>query len=181
MPQHLSPRLNNAERDHVLRVTLGEETDGMEISSRETGSFTAVGRSETAYLIRPNVTSITQDPATPLNSVLVIFAGDNLVSNFDVGSYFYIAAKSDTNHDGINELLLVGNNLQMGIETRSAKLININSNKQQVIKDFGTVYENNCEGAAVKKKEIRTSLIKFVKNQNSPVFSSQMIISLCIR
>ncbi len=176
------PKINAAEREHVLRAAeVGEEADGVEISSKETGAFTAANKNQTAYLIRPDVTSITQEPTNPAKSVLAIFEGEKLVAKFEVGSYFYIAAKSDANRDGVNELLLVGNNLQMGIETKWAKLINLTQNKLQVVKDFKTVYENTCEGAAIKKKEISAAFIKykFIPGQNSPLFSSQNLILPC--
>jgi len=176
------PEIAAAERERVLRAAaVSEEADSMEISSKETGAFTAANQNQTAYLIRPDVSSIAQDPTNPAKSVLAIFAGEKLVSKFDAGNYFYIAAKTDVNRDGVNELLLTGNNLQMGIETRWAKLINLNGGKLQAVKDFKTVYTNTCEGAAVRKKEVSASLIKykFIPAQSTPVFSSQNIISPC--
>lgn len=170
-----------AERDRVLRAALGSETDDVEISGKENGAFTAANQNQTAYLIRPDVTSITQDSTNPAKSVLAIFEGEKLIAKFDAGSYFYIAAKSDTNRDGADELLLVGGNLQMGIETKWAKLINLTKNKLQIVKDFKNVYENTCEAAKVKKKEIRAASIKyrFASNQNFPIFSSQDFILPC--
>lgn len=175
------PEINRAERERVFRAAaLNEEADSMEISSKETGAFTAADQNQTAYLIRPDVSSIAQDPTNPAQSALAVFAGEKLVSKFDAGNYFYITAKTDVNRDGVNELLLTGNNLQMGIETRWAKLINLNGGKLQAVKDFKTVYTNTCEGA-VGKKELGASLIKykFASAQSTPVFSSQNIISPC--
>lgn len=174
--------INRSERERVLQAAaIGEEADEVKISGRETGAFTVANRNQTAYLIRPDVASITQDPTNPAKSVLAIFEGEKLITKFDAGSYFYIAAKTDTNRDGISEILLVGNNLQMGIETKWAKLIALTGNKLQVVKDFKTVYTNTCEGAAVRKKEIGASLIKykFISGQSSPVFSSQNITLPC--
>lgn len=176
------PKTNVAERARVLLAAqAGEEADAVEISSREVGAFTAANQNQTAYLIRPQVTSITQDPTNPSKSVLTIFEGEKLIAKFDAGSYFYIAAKSDANRDGVNEILLVGENLQMGIKTKWAKLISVNQNKLQVVKDFKTVYENTCEGALVKNKKIHAAVVKyeFTQNQSSPVFSSQNLVLPC--
>jgi hypothetical protein len=175
------PKITAAERDRVLRAAGGSETDDVEISGKENGAFTAANQNQTAYLIRPDVTSVAQDPTNPAKSVLAIFEGEKLIAKFDAGSYFYIAAKSDANRDGADELLLVGGNLQMGIETKWAKLINLTQNKLQIVKDFKTVYENTCEATTVKKKEIRAASIKyrFAPNQNFPVFSSQNFILPC--
>ncbi len=176
------PKTNVAERARVLLAAqASEEADAVEISSREIGAFTAANQNQTAYLIRPQVSSITQDPTNPSKSVLTIFEGEKLIAKFDAGSYFYIAAKSDANRDGVNEILLVGENLQMGIETKWAKLISVSQNKLQVVKDFKTVYENTCEGALVKNKKIHAAVVKyeFTQNQSSPVFSSQNLVLPC--
>lgn len=183
-PLLAEPKINQVERQRVMRAVLtnDEDTAAFEIGGKETGAFTASGnQNQTAYLLRPDVTSITQDPTNPAKSILAIFEGEKLIAKFDVGSYFFIAAKADTNRDGVDELLLVGNNLQMGIETKWAELISVNQNKMQVVKDFKTVYENTCEGVAVKKKNIRAAVVKyeFTQNQNSPVFSSQNLIQSC--
>jgi len=64
----------------------------------------------------------------------------------------------DLNRDGVNELLLGNVYVQSGTTMQWAELVDINKGKARVLRDFGTVYQDNC-GANDKSGAINASVI----------------------
>jgi len=107
------------------------------------GSFTAAGKTEVAYLI--SVGECNASHADNYGSKRVaIFSGDELVANFDINFNSSILKKTDLNGDGINELLLATGDMAQGTLVETAALYSFENGKPNVIEDFGQVTEDSC-------------------------------------
>jgi len=108
-----------------------------------TGSFTARGEQQSAFLI--SVGECNASHADNFGSKrLAIFNGDKLILNVDAEFKSGILAKTDFDANGINELLLYGGDMNQGILTETAALYEIRNRKLVNLKDFQKVYENSC-------------------------------------
>ena len=107
------------------------------------GSFTAAGKTEVAYLI--SVGECNASHADNYGSKrLAIFAGQELIANFDINFNSSILRKTDLNGDGINELLLSTGDMAQGTLIETATLYSFENGKPAVIEDFGQVTEDSC-------------------------------------
>jgi serine/threonine protein kinase len=112
-----------------------------EVSGVAEGAFTAPGAKQIAYLIDTRAGS----PADNFGpKYLAIFNGDSYVTDFPLKNYSLILQSLELNKDGINELLLASDYMQMGVLMHSAELVDINKGKLRGIRDFGIVYQYNC-------------------------------------
>lgn len=108
-----------------------------------TGSFTAAGQTETAYLIFVNECNASH--ADNYGSKrLAIFSGARLVADVDLDFKDNIASKTDLNMDGIDELLLTSFYMGMGELTQQAALVSFQDGRMSVIQDFNTVAMDTC-------------------------------------
>lgn len=108
-----------------------------------TGSFTASGQSQTLYVI--SVSECNASHADNFGTKRVaIFAGQQLVAEFDARFYENIVRKTDLNGDGIDELLMTHGYMGQGTLTESAALLSFENGRLRVIEDFGVVSENSC-------------------------------------
>ena len=108
-----------------------------------TGSFTARGLKQTVYVI--SVGECNASHADNFGSKRVaLFTGQQLVVNLDVDFRNSIVRKTDLNGDGIDELLMTGGDMNQGILTEIAALLDFQNGRLHVIEDFGTVTEDSC-------------------------------------
>jgi hypothetical protein len=108
-----------------------------------TGSFTAAGQNETAYLIYVNECNASH--ADNFGSKRVaIFSDRQLVADVDVDFKSSIVAKTDLDTDGVNELLMTSGDMAQGEVIEMAGLLSFQNGKMQVIQDFGTVMNDDC-------------------------------------
>lgn len=114
-----------------------------QIADMVTGSFTAAGQNETAYVIFVN--ECTASHADNFGTKRVaIFQGPKLVANVDADFRGSILLKTDLDSDGINELLMISGDMAQGTLTEMGSLLSFQNGRVRVIQDFGTVVEDSC-------------------------------------
>lgn len=116
------------------------------INDMATGSFTAAGQTQTAYVIF--VGECNASHAENFGSKRVaIFSGQQLVADMDVDFHSSIVRKTDLNSDGIDELLMTTGDMAQGTLIEMAGLLEFRNGRLRVIENFGTVVEDSCASA----------------------------------
>jgi hypothetical protein len=108
-----------------------------------TGSFTAAGQQQTAYLVSVSECNASHADAFGTKRV-AIFSGQTLVADIDVNFKNNIEIKTDLNGDGIDELLLSSADTHQGVVEEMATLVSFQNGRLQEIHDFGLVSEDSC-------------------------------------
>jgi hypothetical protein len=113
------------------------------IADMATGSFTAAGRTETAYVI--SVSECNASHADNFGTKRVaIFSGQQLIADVDSDFNINIVRKTDLNDDGIDELFMTGGDINQGTIVEMATLFDFQNGRVRIIQDFGTVMEDSC-------------------------------------
>lgn len=112
-----------------------------------TGSFTATGQTQTAYVI-----SVSECNASHADNFgtkrIAIFSGQQLVADVDADFMASIVRKTDLDGNGIDELLMVSDDMAQGTVTEMATLASFENGRRLVIRDFGTVVLDSCASEA---------------------------------
>lgn len=113
------------------------------IADSATGSFTAPGLTQTAYVI-----SVSECNATHADNFgtkrIAIFSGRQLVVDLDADFHTNIVLKTDLNSDGVNELLMTTGDMNQGTLIEMASLVSVQGGRRKVLQEFGTVVEDSC-------------------------------------
>ena len=113
------------------------------ISESVTGSFTAPGQVQTAYVIFTSECGATH--AENFGSKRVaIFSGQQLVADVDADFMSAFVRKTDLNSDGVDELLMTSGDMAQGTLIQMATLVEFKNGRRRVIEEFGTVVEDSC-------------------------------------
>jgi hypothetical protein len=113
------------------------------IADMATGSFTAPGQTQTAYVIFTGECGASH--ADNFGSKRVaIFSGQQLVADVDADSKGDIVRKTDLNSDGVDELLMTSGYMGQGTLIEMAALFEFRNGRLRIIEDFGTVVEDSC-------------------------------------
>jgi hypothetical protein len=133
------------------------------IADSISGSFTASGQNQTAYVI--SVGECNASHAENFGSKRVaIFGSGRLLADFDVDFKNNIILKTDLNSDGIDELLMTSGDMNQGTLTETAALVDFQNGRFKVIQDLGTVVEDAC-ASAIPGSTSRASVVAIVSAQ----------------
>ena len=122
-----------------------------------TGSFTAPGENQIAYVIF--VGECNASHADNFGSKrLAIFSGNKLVLNEDLDFKSGILKKTDLDANGIDELLLRGGDMNQGILIETSALVTVRNRKVVVLQDFKKVFEDSC-ASLIRGSERQASVI----------------------
>ena len=113
------------------------------IADAVTGSFTAPGKTETAYVILTGECNASHAENYGSKRV-AIFSGQQLVADVDADFKSHIVRKTDLNSDGVDELLMTSGDMAQGTFIEMAVLVEFKNGRRHVIEDFGTVVEDSC-------------------------------------
>jgi hypothetical protein len=141
--QRCNPNFNGNGSDDYLKAARNAGQIAPTIIDSATGSFTAPGQTQTAYLI--SVSECGASHADNFGSERVaIFNGPQLVAEFDADFKSSFVRKLDLNGDGIDELLMSSGYMNQGTLTESAALVNFQGGRWNVVQDFEQVTEDGC-------------------------------------
>ena len=113
------------------------------ITAMATGSFTAAGQTQTAYVIE--VSECNASHADNFGTKRVaIFSGQQLIADVDADFMREIVRKTDLNGDGIDELLMKSGDMAQGTLIEMATLVSFQNGRRRVLQEFGTVVEDSC-------------------------------------
>jgi hypothetical protein len=143
------------------------------------GSFTAAGQSQTLYVI--SVSECNASHADNFGTKRVaIFAGQQLIAEFDVNFYQSIARKIDLDGDGIDELLMTHGYTGQGTVTESAALLSFQNGRLRVIEDFEVVDEDSCASGSHGSSATASVLyISDVVPAQMPKFTRDNYVATC--
>lgn len=113
------------------------------VSEAVTGSFTAPGQTQTAYVIYTNECGASHADNYGSKRV-AIFSGQQLVADVDSDFMSAIVRKTDLNSDGIDELLMTSGDMAQGTLIQMATLVEFKNGRRHAIEEFGTVVEDSC-------------------------------------
>jgi hypothetical protein len=142
-PDKCNPRFDASDGNDPLAAARKAGQIVPSIADSASGSFTAAGKTETAYVISVNECNASHADNFGTKRV-AIFSGQQLVANVDVDFRINIARKTDLDGDGINELLMTTGDMNQGVSIETAALLDFQNGRVRVIQELGTVTEDSC-------------------------------------
>lgn len=142
-PKKCSARFNASGASDPLKAARNAGQMVPAIVDMATGSFTAAGQAQTAYVIAVSECNASHADNFGTDRV-AIFAGQQLVADLDVDFKSSIVRKTDLDGDGMDELLMTSGDMHQGILTEVAALLDFSNGRLRVIEYLGTVTEDSC-------------------------------------
>ena len=140
------PTPENTASETVVAAVYGSPApDNVQVSSPVTGAFIEAGAKERLHLLTRGPTI--GAPQNSTRSMLALFTGDRLITQFvpPDHTYFHIAAVTDVDGDGIDEIALVAQTYQMGQLSARADVLSLAGGARKLLGTLGIVYENSCD------------------------------------
>jgi len=134
----------------------------VEVLGEVTGSFTAGGVDQVAYLVSKG-TPVAAEPFPELDQRLVIFADGEQVADWPLGDVAFTrpVAATDLDGDGIDEVVVEGSFYNMGTLAIGLSAIKMGE-APEVIQTLPDVYIDSCE-AGVGQVSIEASVVSVVE------------------
>ena len=150
------------------------------VAEMVTGSFTAPGQNETAYVIYVNECNASHADNYGSKRV-AIFSGQQLVADVDSDFKGSFVRKTDLNGDGVDELLMLGGDMHMGTLIEIASLVEFRNGRRRVIEDLGTVVEDSCASGfpGSSSKAVAILLVSDFEPGKMPKFRIENYQSTC--
>jgi hypothetical protein len=130
----------------IINSVVGQNApDDYMVNDRLGGAFTEPGREQVIYLlVRGGPDASRPQPRPPL---LALYEGDRFITQFvpKGAGYRRFAGSVDVDGDGVMEVLLQAESLQMGAFIRSVDLFGFRGGKRQLLQRFQGVYEDSCD------------------------------------
>jgi hypothetical protein len=144
-----------------------------------TGSFTIPGSSQTLYLVTTGECGAPH--ADNFGSVtLAVMEGDNVVIKAMTSGGSSIRDVVDLDGDGVEEIVLASGTTNMGSVIELVSLVRFERGKLVTAKDFGKVYEDNCEDPTSAKRTREYHVIRaLVRSGPSIEFVSEPVKEPC--
>jgi hypothetical protein len=133
----------NSETDDYLSAARQSGQIVPSVTDVTTGSFTAPGLTQAAYLISVGECNAVHADNWGTKRI-AIFMGDKLVADVDVNFKSRILKKTDLDSDGVDELLMSGGDMNQGIVVETAALFEFRGGRPHVLQDFEKVLEDSC-------------------------------------
>lgn len=152
------------EPDRADTVVLGEALEGVlekggpqaDISSQREGRFTA-DRAQHAALLLPDGARAIAPTETPAE--LLILEGEKVVKRFPLDApYLRIAAVTDVDGDGLDDVLLRADGMQMGERFASIHAFALAGGRPKPLARFDQAYSDDC-GSPRAAGEVRAAVI----------------------
>jgi len=147
-----------AQHDRILDRLVGPHVHGLEeckasgpkaiatLQGGVEGSFSGVGKKETAYLVTTRGCDDPADRDTDKHR-FVVMAGDALVIDQEVAEHSLVAV-SDVDADGDNEVVLVGGSRGDATGSVTARLVDMEGGQFAEVYGFGEVARTRCPAGA---------------------------------
>jgi len=181
------PKFSKAETKAVAKYVLGENAvPDIEITSRVSGSFTKPGAKETLYYLSgcEHDGQFTEDCAhVEWNTAgrIAIYDGSAPVMKINENLGGYIAAVTDVNGDGVNEILSFGGYSGNGMTSTGAGLGQISGKTYKDIKGFNGYWDNCAIGEIDVEKKAAAAVISYVPatDGKTPAFTGSYFQGVC--
>lgn len=133
------------ETRRIVAATFGEGApEDLELTARASGHFTSPDQSQTAYILLRRA-AMQPGGARFAKPMLAVFDQDDRIQTQFVVDHNRIAAVADIDGDGVDEILLAADAVQMGLFATSIQAVSLRDNDLKVLDTYHEAYLDSCE------------------------------------